>query len=1507
MKKILITCLSILALNLVALAQTTKITTAGKTGYAGDIWIGPGSTITFAIANNNSHSIILTQMEGFKSTAGPGFPLNPASFKLWYSATSLSGSAGLVDTPVWTRIGSDVANMVNMVPGYNIIFSGINFPIPANTTYRFALESSTGTAYSGTSSPNILTADSVSLIVGSANNVGYAGSYPNSSYNDSYFTGSITFKSALPCTSPPNAGVTVSSVADTCSGLLFNLDLSGYSVGIGQTFQWQSSSNNSTWNNLLNDTLSALTISQAVSTYYRCGLTCATNTSYSTPVQVTTPASVSGNYTINSTQATGGINFQSFTDAINYVSCGINGPVVFNVVAGTGPYTEQISIPFIGGTTSTNTIRFNGHGETLLFNGASNDNKAILTLNDADHIIIDSLVIDGSAGANCWGILFTNKADSNTIKNCTINTGIISVSQVAYFGIIFNGSSQTTSVSGNNGNYNLIIGNTINGGNNGIYLWGAGALANENIENKIVNNRIKDFYSYGVSANYMPLGTVVSGNDFSRPTTTSTASQTGGVLINIGCSSALVEKNKVHNMFDAMAISTATCYGINISGSATATKENKIINNLVYGMISSGNTYGIYNNGASNMQAYHNSIILDDINASLGASYGLAQNGAATGIVFKNNLVAITKGGTGVQRCINYNNISSSIISNHNALYINCPGSSAANIGLYGTATYATLVDWKGANSNAYDQQSVSTDPLFLNAGTFNYTPSAPVINDVGENVGIATDILGNTRNIINPDPGAYEFTVVGCSNPPTAGTASATVANTCPSIAFGLQLSGNSFGAGQIYQWQSSPNNSTWANIGTALTAPSFSVSQASSNYYRCAVQCSGGTIVYSSSVQVITPSYLSGTFTINSAVSTGGSNFQSFNDALNAIKCGINGPVVFNIAAGSGPYSEHFTIPEITGSSTANSLTINGNGATLLYTSNDASNKTAIILNGADHVIIDSLTIDVSSGSFGYGIVLTNQADSNIIRKCTILCSRTISTQNAVGIQINGSATSFAASGNNGNYNSIFNNTIIGGYYSINLYGNSSSSAQNISNNISNNILKDMYSYAIYATYQSVGLVISGNNILRPARTNTTTTGGAYIYTGCAGSLIEKNKVHNMFDAMPTITQISYGFFMGADAPVGQPNKVINNLVYNMNGNGAVYGIMCTFGSNCKMYHNTIVLDDQTATSGAAYGVHNPMPLTGLDFKNNIVYISRSGTGLKTCVSIGISASGFASNNNIFYSTGNIGTLQGTNYASFATWKTANSNAYDQASVNADPLFANTTAANYKPTASIVDNIGTGLGVLTDIVGVVRSTGLPDAGAYEFLTILPLKVMSYELRIVSENKVESKWVSANEINVSHFNIQRSLDGQEFKTIGKIAAKNKSSNEYQFIDNLATNYSLPTTLFYRLQGIDNDGKINYSETKSLTTHNSQLTTISIYPNPVANDLNVAIISPTIIKASFIIADIYGKIIFTKDINLAVGDNVSTINVASLAAGNYTLKLVCKNGCETATKKFVKQ
>src|SRR5690606_19512180 len=97
-----------------------------------------------------------------------------------------------------------------------------------------------------------------------------------------------------------------------------------------------------------------------------------------TAVTTFSPA-LSGTLTINDAQATGGTNFASFNDAITALNAkGICGPVVLNVM--NGPYSEQVTIGYIQGVSTTNTVTINGNGVLLADSGNVGSNAATLLL-----------------------------------------------------------------------------------------------------------------------------------------------------------------------------------------------------------------------------------------------------------------------------------------------------------------------------------------------------------------------------------------------------------------------------------------------------------------------------------------------------------------------------------------------------------------------------------------------------------------------------------------------------------------------------------------------------------------------------------------------------------------------------------------------------------------------------------------------------------------------------------------------------------------------------------------------------------------------------------------------------------------------------------------------------------------------------------------------------------------------------------------------------------------------
>lgn len=464
---------------------------------------------------------------------------------------------------------------------------------------------------------------------------------------------------------------------------------------------------------------------------------------------------LTGTYTIDKTATASPTTYTSIASAVAAMSsCGISGPVTFNVVAGTGPYTEQVEIPAITGTSATNTVTFNGNGNTVSADPATG-NRAVIRLNGADFVTINNFVIatTGTAtGSFGWGIHFINNADNNTISNNTITIGSLTTSESTASGIVFSNSNTVATTAGETGSNNLISNNTITGGTKGIALYG---VTTSTGNNRLTGNTIKDFYTTAIEINGFR-NTLAENNDISRAGRVSVNSTSSGIILSGGTYGSSISKNRIHNTHDGVTSLTGTQYGIySNANDAPAGYENLVKNNLIYNFSNNSTQYGLYNSNSDGVFYYHNTINLDRA-ANTGTVRGFYQLTAASNIRVQNNNISIIGGATGTKHAIYYGTTSSAIRSNNNNLYVTSPVA-ASGVGFF-TSNRLTLADWRTGSGD--DSISVSLDPQFTQMATGNFLPANPALDNQGLPVSpaVTDDITNALRNPTTPDLGAYEI-----------------------------------------------------------------------------------------------------------------------------------------------------------------------------------------------------------------------------------------------------------------------------------------------------------------------------------------------------------------------------------------------------------------------------------------------------------------------------------------------------------------------------------------------------------------------------------------------------------------------------------------------------------------------------------------------------------------------------------------------------------------------------
>jgi hypothetical protein len=192
-------------------------------------------------------------------------------------------------------------------------------------------------------------------------------------------------------------------------------------------------------------------------------------------------------------------------------------------------------------------------------------------------------------------------------------------------------------------------------------------------------------------------------------------------------------------------------------------------------------------------------------------------------------------------------------------------------------------------------------------------------------------------------------------------------------------------------------------------------------------------------------------------------------------------------------------------------------------------------------------------------------------------------------------------------------------------------------------------------------------------------------------------------------------------------------------------------------------------------------------------------------------------------------------------------------------------------------------------------------------FITILPVKYSSFGA-VALGNAVTLKWVSEEEINNKHFEVERSLDGINFKTIGIVldGFEIGTRKNYQYKDN-AAELQTKTIAYYRLKQVDNNGKSSFTNTLVVKLQIKADVVMQTSPNPFIENLNIHFSATETGVAEIQIMNFNGQKVVTKQSNISKGYNALQLSgLNNIAAGMYTAQLII-NGTVVSSQKIIKK
>ena len=106
----------------------------------------------------------------------------------------------------------------------------------------------------------------------------------------------------------------------------------------------------------------------------------------------------------------------------------------------------------------------------------------------------------------------------------------------------------------------------------------------------------------------------------------------------------------------------------------------------------------------------------------------------------------------------------------------------------------------------------------------------------------------------------------------------------------------------------------------------------------------------------------------------------------------------------------------------------------------------------------------------------------------------------------------------------------------------------------------------------------------------------------------------------------------------------------------------------------------------------------------------------------------------------------------------------------------------------------------------------------------------------------------------------------------------------YRFTDQ-TVDFNANAIYYYRLKMVDLDGSASYSQIEKVTNNSSP--SLIIFPNPVAEVLNIQLYAQQQETTILHIYDLKGAIILHKQINIAKGNNFLKQDVSNLPKGTY--------------------
>jgi hypothetical protein len=179
-----------------------------------------------------------------------------------------------------------------------------------------------------------------------------------------------------------------------------------------------------------------------------------------------------------------------------------------------------------------------------------------------------------------------------------------------------------------------------------------------------------------------------------------------------------------------------------------------------------------------------------------------------------------------------------------------------------------------------------------------------------------------------------------------------------------------------------------------------------------------------------------------------------------------------------------------------------------------------------------------------------------------------------------------------------------------------------------------------------------------------------------------------------------------------------------------------------------------------------------------------------------------------------------------------------------------------------------------------------------------LPVKFANFNANRNKSN-VNINWVTASEFNNSGFAVERNINSswEQIAWVPSLAVNGNSDGKlsYSFVDQ----NNIKGISQYRVRQVDLDGKVSFSEIKSVRGENQSIK-LTVYPNPSSNGKVNIVFDEEIAVRNVTVMDLSGRVVTQMN-----GVTNNNITIDNLKPGMYTVRVVVPQTGAQAVEKII--